>query len=132
SPPPAPKPTEPAADEPPTLAYDFADAKQLDDFDIQNGQWEIRDGTLFGAGGKDQNATVRLKRKLEGPIRVSWDQTLLREPAITEVNEEKGGISLANQDRNGLHYDSSYHAGGGFGEEATAFHHELQLFAGFE
>jgi hypothetical protein len=124
---------EPAPVKPPsTLVYDFADPKQLDDFESQVGRWEIRDGALFGTNtAKEQNATLRLRKQLDGPITVSWDQTLLLDPAIGEHGEQKGGISLANAQRGGLHYDSSYHAGGGFGSGGKGYHHEMQLFAGF-
>lgn len=112
--------------------YDFSNPQQLDDFESQVGRWEIRDGALFGTNtAKEQNATLRLRQQLEGPITVSWDQTLLLDPAIGELGEQKGGISLANAPRGGLHYDSSYHAGGGFGPGGQEYHHEMQLFAGF-
>ncbi len=120
----------PAADLASKLTYDFSQPRQLADFIIQSGDWEIRDGALFGVCGKNENAMLQLKRQLEGPIRASWVQMLLPEPSIMNVNEEKGGISLANRERDGLHYDSSYHAAGGFGPEATSFHEEMQLFAG--
>lgn len=114
------------------LRYDFTDQSQLKDFEIQVGKWEIREGALFGVAAKNQNATLLLKRQFDGFPRVSWEQTLVPEPAIEDVNERKGGISLADKESNGLHYDSSYHADGGFGPEGTGFHNELHLFAGFE
>lgn len=118
--------------DPPALTYDFSDPSQLKDFEIQVGRWEIRDGALFGVADKDRNATLLLKRQFDGFPGVSWEQTLVPEPAIEDANERKGGISLADQKLNGLHYDSSYHADGGFGPEGTSFRNELHLFAGFE
>jgi hypothetical protein len=79
------------------LFYDFSDPKQLEDFVVDDGQgrWEVKDGALVGVGRRVFG--IRLRRRFEGAISVSWEQSLHRPAELgepTDRDEVNGGLRL--------------------------------------
>jgi len=99
------KPTPPPLDERGTLVYDFSARNQLNDFSMESGSWEIQDGTLVGLGRNQIN--IRLKKRLEGSFRVTWDQTVEEAKELGKLgpkDEVHAGIWLGDEGAGGDHY----------------------------